>query len=61
MGILLRTHWLQQVGKLCQRRWLTQSCTGIKVSLCRQQFIKMMQLLNHFFGYFFLSGFGIVQ
>ncbi|TMW52664.1 hypothetical protein DOY81_002243 [Sarcophaga bullata] len=30
MQILLHTRWLTQFGKICQRRWLTQSCTQVK-------------------------------
>ncbi|XP_037807422.1 probable leucine--tRNA ligase, mitochondrial [Lucilia sericata] len=30
MPILLKSRWLQHVGRICQKRWLTQTCTGVK-------------------------------
>lgn len=44
MQILLHTRWLTQFGNICQRRWLTQSCTQIKVSITGL-FVKVMQCL----------------
>lgn len=56
MQNLLHTRWFKHFGKVCQRRWLTQSCTQGRVSI--GVFDKVMQCFNISI-LILLSGFGI--